>query len=140
MARFLPYWHETIAPTLRSRRRVLIAAHGNSLRALIKYLDDVSEQEINRLANLYPTVVKGARGLGFMLGVELQDRENIPGFSRVEKPPSLQLVQRLHEAGLLMIPSGGQVLRILPALNLPRAIAEEGIAILESVVKSVANG
>ena len=49
MARFLPYWHETIAPTLRSGRRVLIAAHGNSLRALIKYLDDVSEQEIIEL-------------------------------------------------------------------------------------------
>jgi 2,3-bisphosphoglycerate-dependent phosphoglycerate mutase len=49
VARFLPYWHETIAPTLRSGRRVLIAAHGNSLRALIKYLDDISEQEIIKL-------------------------------------------------------------------------------------------
>jgi 2,3-bisphosphoglycerate-dependent phosphoglycerate mutase len=49
VARFLPYWHETIAPTLRSGRRVLIAAHGNSLRALIKYLDDISEQEIIEL-------------------------------------------------------------------------------------------
>ncbi len=49
MARFLPYWLETIAPALRSGRRVLIAAHGNSLRALIKYLDDVSEQEIIEL-------------------------------------------------------------------------------------------
>ena len=49
VARFLPYWHETIAPTLRSGRRMLIAAHGNSLRALIKYLDDISEQEIIKL-------------------------------------------------------------------------------------------
>ncbi len=49
VARFLPYWLETIAPALRSGRRVLIAAHGNSLRALIKYLDDVSEQEIIEL-------------------------------------------------------------------------------------------
>ena len=49
MARFLPYWLETIAPALRSGRRVLIAAHGNSLRALIKYLDDISEQEIIKL-------------------------------------------------------------------------------------------
>ena len=49
VARFLPYWHEMIAPTLRSGRRVLVAAHGNSLRALIKYLDDVSEQEIIEL-------------------------------------------------------------------------------------------
>ena len=46
VARFLPYWHATIAPAVRGGRRVLIAAHGNSLRALVKYLDDVSEQAI----------------------------------------------------------------------------------------------
>jgi 2,3-bisphosphoglycerate-dependent phosphoglycerate mutase len=46
VARFLPYWHETIAPAMRSGRRVLVAAHGNSLRALVKYLDDISETEI----------------------------------------------------------------------------------------------
>ncbi len=44
--RFLPYWHETIAPTIREGRRVLISAHGNSLRALVKYLDDMSDQDI----------------------------------------------------------------------------------------------
>lgn len=46
VARFLPYWHETIAPTITSGKKVLIAAHGNSLRALVKYLDKVSDQEI----------------------------------------------------------------------------------------------
>jgi 2,3-bisphosphoglycerate-dependent phosphoglycerate mutase len=46
VARFLPYWHECIAPDIREGQRVLIAAHGNSLRALVKYLDDVSEAEI----------------------------------------------------------------------------------------------
>jgi 2,3-bisphosphoglycerate-dependent phosphoglycerate mutase len=49
VARFLPYWHETIAPTIRSGRRVLIAAHGNSLRALVKYLDNIPEGEIVEL-------------------------------------------------------------------------------------------
>lgn len=44
--RFLPVWHETIAPAVRSGQRVLIAAHGNSLRALVKYLDRVSDEEI----------------------------------------------------------------------------------------------
>jgi 2,3-bisphosphoglycerate-dependent phosphoglycerate mutase len=44
--RFLPYWHATIAPAVREGQRVLIAAHGNSLRALVKYLDDVSEDAI----------------------------------------------------------------------------------------------
>ncbi len=46
VARFLPYWHESIAPTIRAGKRVVIAAHGNSLRALVKYLDDMSEGEI----------------------------------------------------------------------------------------------
>ncbi len=47
--RFLPYWHETIAPAIREGRRVVIAAHGNSLRALVKYLDNVPESEIVEL-------------------------------------------------------------------------------------------
>lgn len=46
VARFLPLWHEEIAPTIKSGKRVIIAAHGNSLRALVKYLDDISDEEI----------------------------------------------------------------------------------------------
>jgi 2,3-bisphosphoglycerate-dependent phosphoglycerate mutase len=46
VARFLPYWHEAIAPEIRAGKRVLIAAHGNSLRALVKYLDNLSAEEI----------------------------------------------------------------------------------------------
>jgi 2,3-bisphosphoglycerate-dependent phosphoglycerate mutase len=46
VARFLPYWHGTIAPAVKSGASVIVAAHGNSLRALIKYLDNVSDQEI----------------------------------------------------------------------------------------------
>ena len=49
VTRFLPYWHRTIAPAIRSRRRALIAAHGNSLRALVKHLDNVSESDIVEL-------------------------------------------------------------------------------------------
>jgi 2,3-bisphosphoglycerate-dependent phosphoglycerate mutase len=49
VARFLPHWHEVIAPAIKSGKRVVIAAHGNSLRALVKYLDDVSEADILEL-------------------------------------------------------------------------------------------
>lgn len=49
VARFLPYWHETIAPEIQAGTRVLIAAHGNSLRALVKYLDNVSDEQIVKL-------------------------------------------------------------------------------------------
>jgi 2,3-bisphosphoglycerate-dependent phosphoglycerate mutase len=62
--RFLPYWHETIAPAIRSGRRVIIAAHGNSLRALVMYLDQMSESAIVEL-NI-PT--------GIPLVYELDDR------------------------------------------------------------------
>jgi 2,3-bisphosphoglycerate-dependent phosphoglycerate mutase len=44
--RFLPYWFETIKPKIELGKRVLIVAHGNSLRALVKYLDKVSDEEI----------------------------------------------------------------------------------------------
>lgn len=44
--RFLPYWHETIAPAVKSGKNVIIAAHGNSLRALIKYLDNIADADI----------------------------------------------------------------------------------------------
>ena len=49
VARFLPLWHETIAPTVKAGKRVVIAAHGNSLRALVKYLDNVPENKIVEL-------------------------------------------------------------------------------------------
>jgi 2,3-bisphosphoglycerate-dependent phosphoglycerate mutase len=49
VARFLPYWHETIAPAIVAGHHVLIAAHGNSLRALVKYLDGISERDIVEL-------------------------------------------------------------------------------------------
>jgi 2,3-bisphosphoglycerate-dependent phosphoglycerate mutase len=47
--RVLPFWHDVVAPQIRAGKRVLIAAHGNSLRALVKYLEGVSEQEILEL-------------------------------------------------------------------------------------------
>jgi 2,3-bisphosphoglycerate-dependent phosphoglycerate mutase len=49
VARFIPYWQETIAPVVRSGKRVIIAAHGNSLRALVKYLDKMTDEDITKL-------------------------------------------------------------------------------------------
>jgi 2,3-bisphosphoglycerate-dependent phosphoglycerate mutase len=46
VARVLPYWLDTIAPAIRAGQRVVVVAHGNSLRALIKYLDDISDGDI----------------------------------------------------------------------------------------------
>ena len=47
--RFLPYWHEVMAPVIKSGKRVIISAHGNSLRALVKYLDNISDGDIVKL-------------------------------------------------------------------------------------------
>ena len=93
--------------------------------------------EIARLATAYPSVVKSARGLGFMLGLELAEKENIPAFAASDKAASLQFVNKLHDAGVLTIPSGNQIVRLLPALNLPRAQAAEGITHIEEVVRKL---
>ncbi len=49
LERVLPYWHATLAPAIQSGKRVLVVAHGNSLRAMVKYLDNISDQEIPEL-------------------------------------------------------------------------------------------
>ena len=49
VTRFLPHWHEVMAPVIRSGKRVIISAHGNSLRALVKYLDNIADEEILKL-------------------------------------------------------------------------------------------
>ena len=68
--RFLPCWHQVIAPEIRAGKRVLISAHGNSLRALIKYLDDISDEDIVDLE--IPTGVP----LVYELDVELRPVRN----------------------------------------------------------------
>ncbi len=91
------------------------------------------KSELERLAKNYPGVVKGARGLGFMLGLELADK--IPAFAASDKTPAIQFVNRLHAAGVLTIPAGAQIIRLLPPLNLKPQEAGEGIAIIEETVK-----
>ena len=98
------------------------------------------KSEIERLARTYPQVVSAARGMGFMLGIELHDKSRIPAFASSDKAASMQFAARLHEAGVLTIPSGTQITRLLPALNLSRREAEEGMAIIESVVRAILAG
>jgi 2,3-bisphosphoglycerate-dependent phosphoglycerate mutase len=79
VARFLPEWHATIAPAIQQGQKVLIAAHGNSLRALVKYLDDISEQAIVEL-NIptgMPLVYELDRGLKPLNRYYLGDPEKV---------------------------------------------------------------
>jgi acetylornithine/N-succinyldiaminopimelate aminotransferase len=91
--------------------------------------------ELERLAKNYPTVIKNARGLGFMLGFELQ--EKIPAFAASEKSAAVQFVNRMHAAGVLTVPAGTQIIRLLPPLNLKPAEAGEGMSKIEEVVKAL---
>ncbi len=118
--------------------RIMEVIEREHLAENARTLGDWMKSEIARLAAKHPTVIKGARGLGFMMGFELADRENIRAFASIEKTSSIQFVNRLHDAGVLTIPSGANVVRLLPALNLTRAQAEEGLRIIESVAASVA--
>jgi len=93
------------------------------------------KSEIERLAKTYPTVVKSARGMGFILGIELV--EKIPALAASDKPVALQFVNRLHAAGVLTVPAGAQIVRLLPPLNLTAVDAAEGITKIEEVVKQL---
>jgi len=94
------------------------------------------KRELEKLAAQYPQVIKSVRGLGFMMGIELA--ENIPAFASTGKVASLNFVNRLHDAGVLTVPSGTQVVRFLPALNLTRAEAAEGVALIAGIAKAIA--
>jgi acetylornithine/N-succinyldiaminopimelate aminotransferase len=98
------------------------------------------KSELQRLANEFPQIIQGVHGLGFMIGLELANKETIPALAASDKAASIQFVNRLHDAGLLTIPSGTQRVRLLPALNLTRAQASEGVEILHRVVKELAGG
>ena len=103
-----------------------------------RQLGEWLKSELERLVKNYPGVVKNARGLGFMLGLELVEKENVPALAASDKPASIQMTNRLQQAGVLVIPAGTQVIRLLPPLNLKPQEAGEGIAKIEEIVKSLA--
>jgi acetylornithine/N-succinyldiaminopimelate aminotransferase len=88
--------------------------------------------ELRRLIRKFPSVLKELRGFGLMIGLEF--RADAPGFSRSEKTPALQVVDRLHATGVLTVPAGTAVIRLLPALNLTRPEAVEGLHAIEAIV------
>lgn len=93
--------------------------------------------ELERIARKFPGVIKTVRGVGLLLGIELA--REIPAFAGSERAASIQCTNRFHEAGLLVIPAGTQVLRLLPPLNLSRREAEEGVQIIEGVVAELSS-
>jgi acetylornithine/N-succinyldiaminopimelate aminotransferase len=88
---------------------------------------------LQELAKNYPGVISQVRGMGLMLGIELTPNiHNLPGDA--SKMQAVRFANLLHAAGLLAIPTGAQILRFLPPLNLRQSEAEEGLKLVESVV------
>ncbi len=116
--------------------RVMQVIKRDHLDQNVRDTGDYLKQELLALAAKYPTVIKTARGLGLIIGLELA--EKIPAFTSSDKSHAVQFVNRLHDAGMLTVPSGTQVIRILPPFNLSRAEADEGIAIIKNVVAQFA--
>jgi acetylornithine aminotransferase/acetylornithine/N-succinyldiaminopimelate aminotransferase len=92
--------------------------------------------ELQRLIRKFPLVLKDVRGFGLMIGLEF--RGDAAGFRGSDKAPALQVVDRLHAAGVLTVPAGTAVVRLLPALNLTRPEAMEGLHTIEAIVADLA--
>ena len=92
---------------------------------------------VRQLIRKYPSVIRDVRGLGLLIGIELAPNiPNLPGDA--SKPQSVRVVSLLHAAGMLTIPAGAQVVRLLPALNLRQSEAEEGLKIIEMAAAKLA--
>jgi acetylornithine aminotransferase/acetylornithine/N-succinyldiaminopimelate aminotransferase len=116
--------------------KVLEVVEKEKLADNARNLGEWLKTELERLARQYPAVVNTVRGIGLMLGFELApDLAQLPGDAA--RFQSVRFVELLHKAGLLAVPAGANVIRLLPALNLTRAESAEGISIIESVVKNL---
>jgi acetylornithine/N-succinyldiaminopimelate aminotransferase len=121
----------------------LVCAGANEVLAaieeerMLENARDVGTYGIQKLRELQSSWIREVRGLGLMFGIELATdfaaRAKLPE----DKAPSLWMVEKLHEAGLLVIPSGTHALRWLPPLNVQRMHLDEAVAILDATLKSL---
>jgi acetylornithine aminotransferase/acetylornithine/N-succinyldiaminopimelate aminotransferase len=92
-------------------------------------------QQLASWSGRFPGLIRQVRGLGLMIGIELAP--DIPGLAAPGQANAIPLVNRLHDAGLLAIPAGAHVIRLLPPLNLTSDEAEEGLHLLNHVLESL---
>ena len=116
--------------------KILEVIERDQLAEHARELGDFMKGELQRLVRKFPSVLKEMRGLGLMIGLEF--RTDAPGFRGSEKTPAIQVVDRLHEMGVLTIPAATCVIRLLPPLNLTRSDAMEGLRAIEAVVAALA--
>ena len=118
--------------------KVLEVIEKEKLEANAREVGEFLQSGLLQLKQRHPNVVREVRGLGLMLGMELQPElaATMPGDPA--KSVAVRFTNLLHAAGLLVIPAGTQIIRLLPALNLRRQEAEEGLGLIESVVVALA--
>ncbi len=116
--------------------KILEVIRRQNLADNARQVGEILRTGLEQLAGKYPGVIGGVRGLGLLIGFEL-----VPGiraFQGEGKPAAIRFTNLLHEAGLLAVPAGNQTMRLLPALNLRRDEAEEGLKIIGSVAARLA--
>jgi acetylornithine/N-succinyldiaminopimelate aminotransferase len=107
--------------------RIFEVIERENLAANARDIGEFLLAELQKLQQRFPKVLKVVRGTGLMIGIEFQLR-----FKAVD------LVKELHKRNLLTVPAGNSVIRLLPALNLSRGEAEEGLRIIEQLVADLA--
>jgi predicted acetylornithine/succinylornithine family transaminase len=118
--------------------KVLEVIQHERLAENARQLGDYLKAQLVQLTQKCPAVFKQVRGLGFMLGIELAPSiPQLPGDPG--KTQAVRVVSLLHNAGLLTVPAGANVLRFLPALNLKQCEADEALGILEKIGNQLAN-
>lgn len=115
--------------------KVLSVIHEEKLDRNAYEVGEFLKQGLRDLIARFPLYLREVRGLGLMIGLELRDDH--PAWSGAGKSAALRLTELLQAAGMLVIPTGTRIIRFLPALNLRRDEAEEGLRILENVLAAL---
>lgn len=117
--------------------KVLEVIHREKLPDRARQMGEFLKAGLRKVAEKFPGIITGVRGLGLMLGIELASNlPNLPGDPT--KTAAVRVANLLHAAGLLAVPAGAQILRFLPPLNLSQSEAEEGLQIVELVAAKLA--
>lgn len=116
--------------------KVLEIIQRDRLAANAAEMGEFLQTRLRVMRDKFPTVLREVRGFGLMIGIELSS--DAPGFAGKTDSPATEVVKRLHQRGLLSVPAGTNVIRLLPALNLTRTEAEEALQLIGSVVSELA--
>jgi acetylornithine/succinyldiaminopimelate/putrescine aminotransferase len=117
--------------------RILAVIRRDQLDQNARRMGEYLTEKLKETASRVPHTIRAIRGAGLLIGIELE-----PGLAALEsdgKTAALAMVLKLHEAGMLTIPAGAQVVRWLPPLNLQPSEADEGLRIFESVLMEIGN-